>query len=152
MSYIPTEWHDGDVVTAEKLNKIEDALANVTGGGLTIHWTINEDEGAIIADKTARQVIEAMQTTGMVFSVMPESYAHVIDPDESEHDEWVLNKVDNIQITTYEDFSGADDPFSSDDEFEGRFKFSINNVSNNPVFGTDVRADSLDGQLYKVMD
>lgn len=32
MSYIPTEWFTGDVITAEKLNKIEDGIADIEGG------------------------------------------------------------------------------------------------------------------------
>lgn len=33
MAYEPTEWECGDVVTAEKLNKIENGIANADGGG-----------------------------------------------------------------------------------------------------------------------
>ena len=32
MAYEPTVWQCGDVITAEKLNKIEQALANSGGG------------------------------------------------------------------------------------------------------------------------
>ena len=33
MAYTPTEWKTGDIVTAEKLNKLENGLANVESGG-----------------------------------------------------------------------------------------------------------------------
>lgn len=33
MSYEPTIWQTGDVITAEKLNKIEQALYELSGGG-----------------------------------------------------------------------------------------------------------------------
>lgn len=33
MSYIPTEWQTGDIVTAEKLNKLEEGVASGGGGG-----------------------------------------------------------------------------------------------------------------------
>ena len=38
MSYTPTEWQTGDIVTAEKLNKIENGIAGVSsiGGGVFI--------------------------------------------------------------------------------------------------------------------
>ena len=36
MSYIPTQWQTGDIVTADKLNKIENAVANGGGGGILI--------------------------------------------------------------------------------------------------------------------
>ena len=32
MSYIKTTWQDGDVITTEKLNKIEDGIENATSG------------------------------------------------------------------------------------------------------------------------
>lgn len=31
MAYTPTEWQDGDVITAEKLNKIENGVATEKG-------------------------------------------------------------------------------------------------------------------------
>lgn len=33
MAYNPTVWQTGDIVTAEKLNKLENGLANVDVGG-----------------------------------------------------------------------------------------------------------------------
>lgn len=32
MAYVKTVWESGDVITAEKLNKIEDALAEMLNG------------------------------------------------------------------------------------------------------------------------
>ena len=36
MAYTPTEWSCGDTITADKLNKIENALANNESGSLRI--------------------------------------------------------------------------------------------------------------------
>ena len=33
MSYTPTEWKSGDVITAEKLNNLEQGVADAQGGG-----------------------------------------------------------------------------------------------------------------------
>ena len=33
MSYTPTEWVSGDVITAAKMNKLENGVANAGGGG-----------------------------------------------------------------------------------------------------------------------
>ena len=41
MSYIPTEWFTGDVITAEKLNKIEDGIADVEGGVTTVTQNVS---------------------------------------------------------------------------------------------------------------
>lgn len=48
MSYIPTEWKTGDIVTAEKLNKLEEGVASGGGGG-----------GALIVKCTGTAVYEA---------------------------------------------------------------------------------------------
>ena len=61
MSYIPTEWKTGDIVTAEKLNKLEEGVASGGGGGggaLILH-TIEDDE-YVYLDKTAAEIIAAM--------------------------------------------------------------------------------------------
>ena len=41
MSYTPTVWQTGDTITAEKLNKLENGVANV--GGYDIVFTITAD-------------------------------------------------------------------------------------------------------------
>lgn len=33
MTYMPTNWQTGDIVTAEKLNKLENGVANADGAG-----------------------------------------------------------------------------------------------------------------------
>lgn len=42
MSYTPTNWATGDVITAEKLNKLEQGVASAGGGGALI-VTIDEN-------------------------------------------------------------------------------------------------------------
>jgi hypothetical protein len=44
MSYEPTNWKSGDVVTSAKLNKLEQGVAGV-GGVLVVHGTIDESTG-----------------------------------------------------------------------------------------------------------
>jgi hypothetical protein len=41
MSYIPTEWLNGDVITAEKLNKIENGIAGAQGDADTVTQSVN---------------------------------------------------------------------------------------------------------------
>ena len=44
MSYIPTEWFTGDVITAEKLNKIEDGIAGIE---TNIQTDLEEVQGSV---------------------------------------------------------------------------------------------------------
>lgn len=43
MPYTPTNWQTGDVVTSEKLNKIEQELANPSAGTIVAHVVLAED-------------------------------------------------------------------------------------------------------------
>ena len=45
MSYEPTNWKSGDVVTSAKLNKLEQGVA---AGSLIVHVTTTVDEGATL--------------------------------------------------------------------------------------------------------
>lgn len=60
MSYEPTNWKSGDVVTAAKLNKLEQGVASggSSGGGVLV-VNVTEDDGAYVCDKTAAEIYAA---------------------------------------------------------------------------------------------
>ena len=57
MAYTPTEWVTGDVITAEKLNKMEDGIESASsgggGGGLIVNFSNNTP------DKTTAEIAAA---------------------------------------------------------------------------------------------
>ncbi len=53
MSYEPTVWKDGDLVTSAKLNKLEQGVAN--GGGILV---VHEDENGRL-DRTWHEIYNA---------------------------------------------------------------------------------------------
>ena len=57
MSYEPTQWKDGDLVTSAKLNKIEQGIA--AGGGILIVHQIDNGEDAPTLDKTWQEIHDA---------------------------------------------------------------------------------------------
>ena len=62
MSYTPTNWANGDVITTEKLNKIESGIvAANSGGGVLV---VNDVNGTL--DKTAGEIMAAAETTGAI--------------------------------------------------------------------------------------
>lgn len=65
MSYEPTNWKTGDVVTSAKLNKLENGVANASGGGdekeFLINVLYNENDQPIGVDKTLTQIAEAIE-------------------------------------------------------------------------------------------
>ena len=57
MSYTPTNWETGDTITAEKLNKLEQGVANAggsAGGGVLV---VHDVDGTL--DKTWQEILDA---------------------------------------------------------------------------------------------
>lgn len=69
MSYTPTEWETGDVVTAEKLNKLEQGVANSGGSGLIVGTTFSDN--VLTFDKTYKQIHDALLDGTSVVVQMP---------------------------------------------------------------------------------
>ena len=68
MSYIKTTWETGDVITAEKLNKIEDQVAAneeaISQGGtslMTVTYTYNSETRVSTTQATFGEVLEAFE-------------------------------------------------------------------------------------------
>jgi len=58
MSYTPTEWNNGDVITAEKLNKLENGVAEGGSGGGVLVIHLNNDTERL--DKTWNEIHDAV--------------------------------------------------------------------------------------------
>ena len=57
MAYTPTNWVTGDTVTATKMNKIENGIANA-GGALICNVT--NDGSNLVLDKTVQEIYDAL--------------------------------------------------------------------------------------------
>ena len=62
MAYTPTEWNTGDIVTAEKLNKLEGGIvsASGSGGSLIVNATLDQATMTVTLDKTTADLINAV--------------------------------------------------------------------------------------------
>ena len=62
MAYTPTEWLDGDLITAERMNKIEDGIVNAGSGesGGSGNYIVHADPSTFTLDKTAQEIYNAM--------------------------------------------------------------------------------------------
>ena len=70
MAYTPTNWQTGDVVTAEKLNKLENALA----GGGTSPLIVRVLEDTRETDKTTREIKTAFESGITVLFIVEDNY------------------------------------------------------------------------------
>lgn len=57
MPYTPTEWKTGDIVSSERMNKIENELANSSGGG-GVFIVTSDSEYRL--DKTYQEIYNAL--------------------------------------------------------------------------------------------
>lgn len=62
MSYTPTNWKSGDVVTSTKLNKLEQGVAAAGGGALLVNGVYDAQSDTTVLDKTAAEIWAAMQS------------------------------------------------------------------------------------------
>ena len=64
MAYVRQAWKTGDIITAEKLNNIEDGI--VTNKNFIIKSTISYDDGTVALDKTFEEIVVAVRNNGLV--------------------------------------------------------------------------------------
>lgn len=60
MAYVKQTWETGQTITADKLNHIEDGVAN-SGGGLTVRFITNDSGMTYTADKTFEECMSALE-------------------------------------------------------------------------------------------
>lgn len=91
MAYEKQTWADGDVITQEKLNHMEDGIAN-TGGGLVVNVTTETQGDATIytMDKTAREIITCFES-----GMMPTLYMFRSLEEDVEVDSYLI--INNCQ-------------------------------------------------------
>ena len=70
MSYDKQNWQTGDVITANKLNHIEDGIAN--GGGVVVVHVTEEDD-VFTLDKTWNELQELLASGALVATVQEDS-------------------------------------------------------------------------------
>ena len=63
MAYTKQTWNNGDIITADKLNHIEDGIANA-GGLFVVH--ANEIDGNLTMDKTWQEIYDALASDALV--------------------------------------------------------------------------------------
>lgn len=77
MAYEPTTWECGDVVTAELLNKLEQAVAELSeSGGSAEPLTVNRtyEKGTTTLDKTWQEICDAFPNVRIARSDDPNAY------------------------------------------------------------------------------
>ena len=71
MAYTPTNWQNGDVVTAEKMNKLENGVTNADKGALVVNVVDS------VLDKTWQEIHDAFVVgTNIIVHSVDESRIH----------------------------------------------------------------------------
>lgn len=78
MAYEKNTWNDGDVITAELLNHIEDGIENAGGSGGGFVVTVTGEEGSYTADKTLAEITTAIRN-GQIPTLIDDEYCYQLD-------------------------------------------------------------------------
>ena len=81
MSYTKTNWKDGDVISAEKMNKIEQGIADAgtsggSGGVLGVAVTYNDKGGTF--SRTWQEIYDTMDNGGFVVIYMKDANGTIV--------------------------------------------------------------------------
>lgn len=96
MAYTPTEWETGDVITAEKLNKMETGIAANSAGMIIPTFTPNAGLTSATCDMTLQEILSAIDAKRCFF-------AKVLTGDSISF--FPLAGYNTEQATEYVDFS-----------------------------------------------
>ena len=110
MSYEKQTWQTGDVVTAEKLNHIEDGIDGAGGGGgsllvtlvngETFNKTWNEVKTAVVSGIPVYVLYVEVDTSEQTFAVMRS--VHSIDGYDGSY---IVNVIDHTEEMGFAEFS-----------------------------------------------
>ena len=79
MSYEPTNWKDGDLVTSAKLNKIEQGIAENDGASILKVSMVYEENGVSL-DKTFKEIRDAIKEQISVYACGEIENAFIMTP------------------------------------------------------------------------
>lgn len=113
-NYVPTEWQTGDIVTSEKLNKIEQGVARA--GVLVCNMVVDEDNGAYRLDHTWQEIADAGFAVAIVSNNAGQFQAYPL---------WEYGESEGTKYCVFGDFANAP-------------TFSCENASDYPVLDTDI--------------
>ena len=110
MSYTPTEWKTGDVVTSAKLNKLEQGVA-AGSGVLVVHESYDSATSTWTMDTVASEIWSAMQTgLAIVVSDISSSVIAYVEHIPEESEEYYFVICDNAGPQGYSAANGDDYP------------------------------------------
>ena len=76
MSYEAKTWATNDIITSAALNHMEQGIANSGGGAFIV--TLTFDNGDLISNKTASEIMEAIGTGLVLFRLDEEDFTAVM--------------------------------------------------------------------------
>ena len=114
MSYDKNTWAKGDVITAAKLNNMEDGIESASaGGGIVLVNISTEDGETFTADKTFAELLTAFNSGDLVLYQLMGTYGFLYYHDEGS--EFIGTSMDfsNPSLTIYKVWYDAEEVSAS---------------------------------------
>lgn len=110
MAYTPTTWATGDVITADKLNNMENGILNAGsggGGGGVVTYTFTIKEGEVVQGRQMYDVVETDATPQSVLESIESGKFCLIkyreqwyddDSGETIYGDWLFGYFDEVDV------------------------------------------------------
>lgn len=123
MSYDKNTWATGDTITAQKLNHMEDGIANA-GGALLVNVSVDEHE--LVLDKTFKEIESTMKAgTPVIIKLW------LSPPINTDFDNMYSNGVHSVGCAAY---TNRDDSGSYYSVSDGTYSYSTSTENGYPSY------------------
>lgn len=131
MSYEKTNWKTGDVITSEKLNKMEEGIAEAGGSGSVSIVSLPIEETHIINSSSNAEVKSLNKTYGQIYNALKNGanvyISTVIAKDETGN---ILSKNENVydNVSHVHFFGGEDGCYATVSSINGTFENDFESI------------------------
>ena len=99
MSYTPTEWKTGDIITAYKLNNMESGIVNAPGVAVFEFEVITDNDNQVVTDVTVAKVANAYKSGKLCVARI---WAHTSEQtlEYSSKEDFIFGLSQNTDVST----------------------------------------------------
>lgn len=105
MSYNKTNWVSGDVITAEKLNNIEEGIESVAGSGLSgvlVLSIVDGQKNDKILNRSAKEIVDTFKNNTPIFVRLDEENPENLGEDSIAYHLLYVNTIEKMALDPHD--------------------------------------------------